>query len=61
MSLQTEQSEISPLEMYNIVLAEATRLGCYTDFLKEFGTRTEYAKRLGLDSTQVKEVCVLGK
>jgi hypothetical protein len=51
LSLQSE-FEISPMEMYDIVLAEAMRLGHYTDFLKEFGTRTEFAKRLGIEETQ---------
>ena len=47
----TQLQEISPLEMYDIVYKEAKRLGHLKKFLHDFGTKTEYAKRIGMEAS----------
>ena len=47
----TQLQEISPLEMYDIVYKEAKRLGHLKNFLQQFGTKAEYAQKIGLEAT----------
>jgi hypothetical protein len=41
------EHKIKPLEMYDIIRKEAKRLGKLTEFTAEFGTRQEYAVKIG--------------